>query len=95
LLEHVEPQALLADKAYDADALIETLDTREFAPVIPPKASRRGPRQTDFVLYRERTLVEQFFNELKHFRANAARYDETARNFLAVIRLVAITCCLN
>ena len=95
LLETVEPQAFLADKAYDADALIQTLHARRITPVIPPKANRRQPRQTDFALYRERNLVERFFNKLKHFRAIATRYDKTARNFLAAIHLAAITFWLN
>ena len=95
LLENVEPQAFLADKAYDADDLIQTLDQREITPVIPSKANRREPRQTDFALYRERNLVERFFNKLKHFRAIATRYDKTARNFLAAVQLVAITFLLN
>jgi len=95
LLEDVEPQAFLADKAYDADALIQTLEERGITPVIPPKANRVTPRQTDFALYRERNLVERFFNKLKHFRAIATRYDKTARNFLAAVQLVAITFLLN
>jgi transposase len=35
LLDEVEPDAFLADKAYDADALIETLEERSIVPVIP------------------------------------------------------------
>ncbi len=95
MLEDVEPHAFLADKAYDANALIETLEQRGITPVIPPRASRLSPRQTDFALYRERNLVERFFNKLKHFRAIATRYDKTARNFLAAVHLVAITFLLN
>jgi hypothetical protein len=48
LLDQVEPDALLADKGYDSDALIETLEERGITPVIPPKANRREPRKTDF-----------------------------------------------
>ena len=40
MLEEVEPEAFLADKAYDADALIEALEKRNITPVIPPKANR-------------------------------------------------------
>ena len=47
LLDQVEPDALLADKGYDADGLIETLEERSITPVIPPKANRREPRKTD------------------------------------------------
>ena len=42
----------------------------------------------DFALYRERNLVERFFNLIKHFRAIATRYEKTARNILAGVHLV-------
>jgi transposase len=41
------------------------------------------------VIYRQRNLVERFFNKLKHFRLIATRYDKTARNFLAAVLLAA------
>jgi len=95
LLDEVEPKAFLADKAYDAGALIDTLDQRGITPVIPPKANRVEPRDTDFALYRERNLVERFFNKLKHFRAIATRYDKLAGTFLAAIQLVCIIFWIN
>jgi transposase len=95
LLDQVEPAALLADKGYDADALIETLEERGITPVIPPKANRREPRKTDFALYRERNLVERFFNRLKHYRALATRYDKLANTFLAAVALVCVLFWLN
>ena len=95
LLDQVEPEALLADKGYDADALIETLDERGITPVIPPKANRREPRMTDFALYRERNLVERFFCKLKQFRAIATRYDKLANTFLAAVALVCVLLWLN
>ena len=45
LLERADPKALLGDKAYDADALIATLNKRQITPVIPPKANRKTPRR--------------------------------------------------
>jgi putative transposase len=95
LLDQVEPDALLADKGYDSDALIETLAERGIMPVIPPKANRRQPRKTDFVLYRERNLVERFFNRLKQYRALATRYDKLANTFLAAVALVCVLFWLN
>ncbi len=76
LLEDIDPGALLADKAYDADALIGALNARDITPVIPPKANRLIKRSTDCDLYRERNLVERFFKKLKHYKAIATRYDE-------------------
>ena len=95
LLEKVEPEALLADKGYDSDALVETLTQRGIEPVIPPKANRRTPRNTDFALYRERNLVERFFNKIKHYRAVATRYDKLASTFLAGVLLVCVVIWLN
>jgi transposase len=95
LLEEVEPEAFLADKAYDADALIETLEERGILPVIPSKANRLIQRNTDFALYCERNLVERFFCKLKGFRAIATRYDKLASSFLAAIQLVSAIFWLN
>ena len=95
LLDEVEPKAFLADKAYDANALIDALEQRGVTPVIPPKANRIEPRDTDFVLYRERNLVERFFNKIKHYRAIATRYDKLANTFLSAVQLVCIIVWLN
>jgi transposase len=95
LLENADPRALIGDKAYDADSLIDTLNKRAIIAVIPPKANRKVKRDCDFVLYCERNLVERFFNKIKHYRAIATRYDKLARNFLAAVRLVAAIILLN
>jgi transposase len=87
LLENADPHALIGDKAFDADPLINTLQERGISPVIPPKANRKVQRDCDYALYCERNLSERFFNELKHFRAIATRYDKLARNFLAAVQV--------
>ena len=89
LIKNADPQALIADKAYDADPLIDSLAQREITPVIPPKSNRKTKRDCDSALYRERNLIERFFNKIKHFRAIATRYDKLARNFLAAVQLVS------
>ena len=55
LIENAAPDALLADKAYDADLFVGTLTQRGILPVIPPKANRKIQRACDFALYCERT----------------------------------------
>ena len=95
LVDTADPDALLGDKAYDADAFVDTLTERGITPVIPPKANRKNPRACDFALYCERNLIERFFNKLKHFRAVATRYDKLARNFLAEVQLAATMILLN
>jgi transposase len=95
LVDSANPDALLGDKAYDADPLIDTLTQRGITPVIPPKANRKAPRACDFALYSERNLVERFFNKLKHFRAIATRYDKLAKIFLAGVQLASTIILLN
>jgi transposase len=59
------------------------LRARAIGPVIPPKANRKDKRDCDYALYRERSLVERFFQFIKHFRGIATRYKKIARNFSA------------
>ena len=95
LLADSNPAALIGDKAYDADALIDILAKRKITPVIPSHPRRTTPLPCDFALYCERNLVERFFNKLKHFRAIATRYDKLARNFLAGVHLASAIILLN
>ena len=95
LLDRLEPDALLADKGYDSDALVAGLEERGITPVIPPKANRKNPRNTDFALYCERNLVERFFNKIKHYRGIATRFDKLANTFMAGVLLVCVLIWLN
>ena len=40
-------------------------------------------------IYRQRNLVERYFNKLKHFRRIATRFEKLARNFLAAVALAS------
>jgi transposase len=95
LLEDLAPDAVIADKGYDSDAFVETLEARDITPVIPPKANRKEIRDCDFALYCERNLVERFFNKIKHYRAIATRFDKLANTFLAGVLLVCVVLWLN
>ena len=85
-------QRLLADRAYDGDALRRRLAERGTKPVIPNKRNRVNGFPLDKAAYRPRNVVERTFCRLKDFRAVATRYDKLARNFLARICLVAALC---
>jgi transposase len=96
LLPKLEADALLADKAFDADErVIKPLLAAGITPVIPPKSTRKTQRFFDKELYKARHLMENFFCKLKQYRAIATRYDKTARNFLAGIHLAAAVIWLN
>ncbi len=85
-----EGQVLLADRAYDSDALRAELAERGAWANIPPIARRKNRPAFSPFLYRYRNLVERFFNKLKHFRAIATRYEKHAQNYLALVKLASI-----
>jgi len=58
LMPDIGTSALLADKAYDADALLGWLTQRDVAAVIPPKANRKVQRSCDWHLYKESHVIE-------------------------------------
>lgn len=90
LLPQIEAQAVLADKAYDAQERVLTpLIERDIEVVIPPKKNRVEQRPYDKVLYQARHLIENFFAKLKQFRGIATRYDKRSVNFLGGIHLAA------
>lgn len=95
LFAELKPDAVIADKGYDAEVLVETLERRGITPVIPPKANRKEQRQTDFALYRERNLIERFFGKLKQYRGIATRFDKLATTFMAGVLLVSVLIWLN
>lgn len=96
LLPKLRADALLADKAFDADErVIKPLLAAGINPVIPPKSTRKTQRFFDKHLYKARHLMENFYCNLKQYRAIATRYDKTARNFLAGILLAATVIWLN
>ena len=82
-------QTLLADRAYDSDALRKFLaDRGAWANVKPMPGRINIPAFSPF-LYRYRNLVERFFNKLKHFRAVATRFEKHDANYLALVKLAA------
>ncbi len=58
--------------------------------VIPPKRNRKDQRPYDLDLYKERNIIERFFNRLKQFRRVATRYDKLLANFMGFVKLAAI-----
>ena len=90
LLTNLKPGAtLLADKAYDSNAIRDQAQEQDVWANIPPKSNRKGSFVFSAFLYRYRNLVERFFNKLKQFRGIATRYDKSPDNFLAAIKLIS------
>jgi transposase len=89
LIQDVEFGALLADKAFDSNAIIAELDERGAKVVISQHPRRARPRQIDTEVYKWRHLIENFFCKLKEFKRIAMRSDKTDRSFSAMILLAA------
>ena len=85
-----EGQILLADRAYDSNALREAMDKQGAWACIKPLSTRKDPPAFSSFLYRYRNLVERFFNKLKHFRAVATRFEKLPENYLALVKLAAV-----
>ena len=96
LLTHLPESAiLLADKAYDTDAIrAETAERGAFANV-PPRVIRKRTFAFSPWLYRQRNQIERFFNRIKQMRGLATRYDRRPDNFLAALKLAAVRIWIN
>nr|WP_236617711.1 IS5 family transposase [Sphingobium ummariense] len=81
------PDALLADKGYDADAIRADLAERQIEPVIPGRSNRRVKIDHDRTIYKQRNRIERMFGHLKINRAIATRYDQLANSFLGMVHL--------
>ena len=80
---------VLADKAYDTDAVVASVVALGAQVVIPSKKNRLVQRVIDRNLYRDRNKVERFSSRLKQFRRLATRYDKTACSFLGMLHFVS------
>jgi len=91
LLESLAPGAtLIADRAYDTNAIRDLAAERGAWANIPPRSIRKGSFAFSTWVYRQRNLVERFFNQVKQFRGLATRYDRNPENYLAALKLAAV-----
>ena len=91
LMADLAPGAtLLADRAYDTNAIRALAAERGAWANIPPRVIRKDSFSFSAWVYRQRNLVERFFNRIKQFRGLATRYDRKPENYLAALKLAAI-----
>jgi transposase len=89
LLSGIDIEAVAADKAYDGDALVETLLAKGIEVVIPPRSNRKQPRKYNTHLYKQRNWIERFFGKIKHYRRVFSRFEKTRRNYLAMLHFAS------
>ena len=90
LIERIDAGAtLIADRAYDTNAIRAQAAERRVWANIPPRSTRKDSFSFCGWVYRQRNHVERFFNRIKQFRGLATRYDRKPENYLAALKLAA------
>ena len=87
------PVALAGDKGYRADWIDEYLMDLDIEPVIPSKRDEdreARPVVFDREAYRARNIVERLIGWLKECRRVFSRFEKSARNFGAMVRMAFI-----
>lgn len=85
-----EGTVLLADRAYDSDAIRAKLAEQGALANIRPLDQRIEKAAFSPKVYKLRKLVERFFSKLKHFRAVATRFCRHDANYLTSVKLAAL-----
>ena len=89
LIEGFAADHVIGDTGFDSDAFRAALESQGSEAVIPSNPARSKAITHDAHLYKERHLVECFFNKIKHFRRVATRYDKTATAFAAFVTIAS------
>ena len=85
------PEAVIADRGYDADWFMGRIEALGVEAVISPKRNRREPhREYDRNLHADRNKVERFIGRIKQYRRVATRYEKTASSYLAMVQVASI-----
>jgi transposase len=90
LLQDIPFEVVIGDKGFDSQQLVDFIEAHGGEAVIPSRKNSTAPRDYDRERYKDRNLVERFWNKVKHYRRVATRYEKTARNFLAFIHVASI-----
>jgi len=88
LTESIYNSTVVADKGYDSNAFVTSLEDKGCTVVIPPKRNRKVQRYYDEHIYKERHLIECFFGKIKNFRRIFSRFDKTAEVFMGFLNFV-------
>ena len=89
LLQDQTGRAVLANKAYDSNALRAIIDAMGAEAVIPSNRCRKVTIPHDAIVYKHRNRIERCFNRLKHFRRFATRYERRTIHFIGLVHLAA------
>lgn len=80
---------VIADAAYDSDALRQHVRSLGAWPCIRPNPTRKRKKRYDRQVYRRRNVIERFFCRIRRCRRVATRYEKKAANFAGFVYLAA------
>jgi len=89
LLSGLKPKHVIADAAYDSDALRHLIRQSKAKACIRPNPTRKCKKRYDRRRYKHRNVIERFFRRIKQCRRVATRYEKKATNFAAFLWLAA------
>lgn len=90
LIEGFENTQILADTGYDLDKLLQQIQEQNCVAMIPPRSNRKQKRAYDKHTYKERHLIECFFNKIKHFRRCFSRFKKESSSFMQFLAYPSI-----
>ena len=82
---------IIADRAYDAHAIIDHAEAIGARPIIPQRSCMNRPRSFDPIIYKHRNRIERTMGKLKQLRRIATRYDRLPANYLANLYLASLS----
>ena len=81
---------MVADAAYDGDAIRERVRRAKARACIRPNPTRERKKRYDRRRYRNRNVVGRFCGAVERFRRVATRYEKKAENYLGFAWLAAV-----
>ncbi len=88
LIKNTSNTTVIADKGYDANSLIQTIEEHQSTAVIPPKKNCKVQKEYDKHIYKERHLIECFFGKIKHYRRIFSRFDKSVNVYMGFLNFV-------
>jgi len=85
----LDPDVVIADKAYEANDLIQMIPDRGAMVVRPVGSNRNQQPESDDHCYKDRNLVKRFFHKIKQFGRLARGDEKLDRNFRSMLNLVS------
>ena len=90
LLADLRPGHVIADAAYDSDAIRLQVRQAGARACIRPNPTRKRKKRYDRERYKGRNVIERFFGSIKRFRRVATRYEKKAPNYLGFVWFAAV-----